>query len=137
MPILKGLYDYLVADSGVTSRVTTYKGAPAVFTIDPAPPDAGTKMIVLTQVGGDRENSCRAHRGSGLRIDVRCWDDKSQSDKAVRELAFYLWEFLNWSKFPAVGYDVCSCFADTPQGIKDPDGFPGYVVPCRILVREE
>jgi len=139
--ILKAVRDVIVADAGVTAQLETYDfGAgdePAVFTIDPIPADAKLPAVVVTQPSGDDWGTLDL-RGAEVDVDVRVYGDKNRSRKALHDLAWDLWELLNWAELTVPGYERWGCFASGPPGeLTDPDGFPGYLVPLTVRILEE
>jgi len=126
----------------VTSGIGTYDygsgSEPAIFTSDMVPEDASTPFIRITAIGGFLDGRDRSKRGGVRTVDVALWGSKSDSDMSLRDLAETLWFTLDRATITSTAYDeIVYCLAEPPRNINDRDGFPGYVVSCRILVRKE
>jgi hypothetical protein len=133
--VKKALYDVIVADAGVTAQLATYNELPAVFTSRIIPENCKYPAVHITQVSS-APWGCRDKRGSEIMVDVDVYDDKDRSDKALNELAHDIWELLNRVTLAPSGYDPVLCEADAPLQLADDEGFPGYVIRCRIVVLE-
>lgn len=139
MSVTQGIYDVIIADTGLTNKLAKYKSAPAVFTFTPAPENAASPQITISQVGGIPGNGRdRGHKGGVISADVKVYSDKGDSEKALRNLADELWLLLDRASVQADGFDeTVYCFANPPQKLDDPEGFPGFLVTCRVLVRKQ
>lgn len=141
MSVVGGVYEYISADSTITDQLGTYDfgdgSEPAIFTKEPANADSGNPLITITQVGGSLGSGRdRGHRGGEVTIDIKIWHDKDASLKDLRELADDVWLAMDRSVFNIDDFEMVYCLSTPPSSINDPDGFPGYVISCRILVRE-
>jgi len=139
--VVGGIYTYLNAETDVTNGLSTYDfgngDAPAIFTTDEIQEDAATPFIRISTVGGFRDGTDRTSRGGVVLVNVVLWGAKNDSGKILRELADTIWFALDRAPIEVGGYDVPYCLADPPNRLNDRDGFPGYVVSCRVLVRKE
>lgn len=140
MSILKAYHTQLNDDTNVTDRLGKYKFGsteePAIFTVDPAPSDAKTTLAIISIVSSTISGTDREHRGGEFNIDVRMFGEKEDSAKTIEELAFAIWQSLDRANLVVNGYEATYTFADPPFQISDPDGYPGFVVSCRTLLRE-
>jgi len=140
MSIVSAIYTEIIGDSVFTNQLGSYDfgagDAPAVFTAEPAPEDSDSPMVVITQIGGSLGTARdRTHRGGEVTIDVKLWGDKGDSEKVLRELADDLWLLLDRADLTITGMEFCYCLAEPPRRLSDPQGFPGFLVSCRVLVR--
>jgi hypothetical protein len=128
------LFTILKNTSAVTALLSTYSGAAAIFTCREIPPKCTYPAIILHQPGGSPFDT-REFTGGDITIDVSVFDDKTDSDKAVSELAYKVWNALNRCKPVISGYAVHGVVATPPREVNDSDSFPGYIisVKCTIL----
>jgi len=137
MSVVQGVYDAIIDEPTFTAKLAEYNGSPAVFTMTPAPEDCEHPLVTISQVSGSLGNGRdRGHRGGEFLIDVNVWGDKGDSEKAIREYADELWLLLDRASVQADGFDeTVYCVATPPSRVSDPDGFPGFLITCRVLVR--
>ena len=138
--IKKAIWTVLDNDSDITDELATYDYAdgtwtPAIFTSRKIPEDAHYPAIHITQVSGVQWG-VRDSRGGDVLIDVDIYDDKEQSDEALNDLAHAVWRRLDRASLTVEGYTPILCQADPPMQKEDRDGYPGYLVRCRVLVLE-
>ena len=140
MSVLKAIRDLLQATPDVADELALYDfgsgDEPAVFTVQPPPPDAPSPLIVLSQTGGTLTGRDRSTRGGEIDIDVTVWGERGESEKGINDLAMEIWRALDRAIVSVDGYEAPRCLADPPAKTPDPDGFPGYTVRCRVLIRE-
>ena len=141
MSVVSGVYNFLKAETDVTAGLGTYDfgdgGSTALFTTDVIPEDAATPFIRISTVGGYLDGRDRTYRGGVVIVDVTLWGSKGDSGKTLRELADTVWFAMDRAPIEATGFDVVYCLADPPRQLNDRDGFPGYNISCRILIRKE
>lgn len=141
MSIVAGVYASLIADSTVANAVASYKfdgvsGTPAIFTRDPAPDDAAGPLIVISEVSAIAAGRDRGTRGGEVTVDVKVWGERDTSYKVLRDLSLNIWKALDRATLTISGFECVNVVALMPTRLDDPDGFPGYVVTIRVLVRE-
>jgi len=140
MSVIGGVYTYLLEETAITAELATYNfgagAVPAVFTGD-IPKDAATPFIHLSPVGGYLSGRDRKNRGGVVSIDVNLWGSKGDTEKTLRELADSLWFAIDRAPIEVPGMEAVYCLADPPRRLTDSEGFPGFNVTCRILVRKE
>lgn len=141
MSVVSGIYSYLKDQSDITDGLSTYDfgggDIPALFTTPDIPEDAPTPFILISTVGGFLDGRDRTTRGGVVTVDATLWGSKGDSEKVLRELADALWFSLDRAPIEVIDMDVVYCLADPPRRLNDRDGFPGFVVSCRVLVRKE
>lgn len=136
--IEKAIYSKLNADSNVTDKLATYHDGEAderaaIFTVE-IPEDADNICVRIEQVTA-LFHGTRGQRGSETFADVSIWADKLMSDSDLRNAADAVWTSLDRQTLPLTvdGYNQTLCLADNPVRITDPDGFPGFLVRCRVM----
>lgn len=141
--IKRAIEKVLVNDSGITAQLATYEfttgtPAPAIFTSEVIPEDASFPAIIITLISGNPFGT-RDSRGAETEVDVRLFDDRDRSDKAVRDLAQDVWRALDRVTLDLNddGYEDWGTQADPPVFLDDPDGFPGYLVRVSSRYKEK
>jgi len=110
---------------------------PAVFTVEPAPPECGNPVIVLVQNGGTPFED-RGHRGSEVSVTVKLWGDRlGSTEKHLRGLATRVWRLLDRCALTLTDYDAVGAAASFPQRTQDAEGYPGYLLTLTIKVMEK
>jgi len=141
MSIPKAIYTVLNADSGITDELSTYDfgggAAPSIFTFEPAPENAETPFIVIAPVSSSSGGADRSTKAGVLSIDIKLWEKKGRSEETLRQLADKIWFAMDRAILADDYFDSISyCLATPPYRLLDPDGFVGFIISCRILVRK-
>lgn len=140
--INKAFYDALNGEASITAQLDTYEfetGAaktPAIFTSATIPENAPRRCIHIEQVTGSPWGT-RADKGAEVLVDVTCWGDNVESDKALETLAWDVRTFLTRRRLTITDYHCVLCLADPPRRTEDEDSFPGYIITCRLLIIED
>lgn len=93
--------------------------------------------IVVTMIGGV-EWGTNGLNGARVQHDIRIEDDKTRSDKIVREIAWAVYWKFNKSSIFVDGFGDSVTQAIPPQDITDPFGFPAYLVRVTVwLLKDE
>jgi len=141
MSILKAYYQHLAADTTVTGKLGTYNfgsgSVPAIFTVDPAPSDAETRILTIVVVTSTDKGTDRATRGGEVQLDLKVYGAKNDSAKVVEELAYAVWSSMDRAVLTMSGFKVTYTMAKLPVDLADPEGYPGFLISCRSLLREE
>ena len=138
MSAVAAIYDLLNNTAAVTDDLEMYNNQAAIFTVEPAPEDSPQPLVVIVQTGGILGTGRdRGHKGGELAIDVKLWGNKGDSEKGIRNLADTLWLTLDRADLAITGFEFVYCLAEPPQRLLDPNGFPGFLIPCRVMVRKE
>lgn len=127
----------LEGDPELASLLATYRGGPAVFTIDPAPEDAELPYIVtageVTQTPADTKTG----RGRQVWRDVRCYAPADGSAVTVEAIAERVWILLH-RQSPALdieGFRVTVAECSGPVAADELDAY-GRIVTVRLIMRE-
>jgi hypothetical protein len=139
MPCLKSIISALAADSVITDDLDVFDfgsgDAPAIFA-RARPIEAGMRDIVVTMIGGV-EWGANGLDGARVQHDIRIEDDKTRSDKIVREIAWAVFWKFNKSSIDVDGYGDSVTQAIPPQDITDPSGFPAYLVRVTVWLLKD
>jgi len=104
--------------------------APAIFTGDVAPRDAGAPFLLITVENGKENSGGQGFDEYEVLLNVTLWGDKA-SEEALRLIAFEFFALFHHSiqgsprRIDADGL-VVWFFCSYPESVKDVDGFPGY-----------
>lgn len=136
MKIKKAIAAVIIGNAGVTGQLGTFKfnrtlSRPAVFTSRKVPDDCGYPAVLITQVSAVAWG-VRGYEGGDVLVDVDVYDNKTSSDKILNDVCGDIWRLLNRAVLSITGYDHVFCIADPPMQTEDDDGFPGYVIRCRV-----
>jgi hypothetical protein len=86
MNIEGAIYQRLVSDIDVTSRINVYRGAPAVFTFSPIPDDAQFPYVVVNAVS-DVPLDTLVENGRQVTRDIACYVPNTGSATPITELS--------------------------------------------------
>lgn len=81
------VYDRMANDATLTGLISTYKGEPAIFTIDPVPGDATLPYIVTAGEIAQAPFDTKTTRGRRPFRDVRCYASADGSAVTVEAMA--------------------------------------------------
>ena len=126
----------LGGDPELASLLATYRGGPAVFTIDPAPEDAELPYIVtageVTQTPADTKTG----RGRQVWRDVRCYAPADGSAVTVEAMAERVRTLLHRSSALDIdGFRVTVAECSGPVAADELDAY-GRIVTVRLIMRE-
>lgn len=85
MNITGALYAVLVADATLTDLLSTYKGAPAVFSSDPVPKDATWPWLVISGSEADDDFGAKNEAGRSITRRIRIYDDAEDGSVLTAE----------------------------------------------------
>jgi hypothetical protein len=86
MDIEGAIYQRLISDAAITSRVNVYRGAPAVFTFSPVPDEAALPYIVVNPVS-DIPLDTLAENGRQVVRDIACYVPNTGSVEPITRLS--------------------------------------------------
>lgn len=134
--LTKAIYDQLAGDPTLTGMLATYKGNPAIFTIDPAPGDADTPYLVtageVSQVPSDTKTS----RGRDLIRDVRCYDDNDGNNISIEAIAERVRVLLHRQPLSINGFDWIISNVTGPI-VADERDYYGRILSLSLTAQEE
>lgn len=138
MPSMTAIIEALNNDSAITAELDTFDfgagAAPAIFA-NAKPIEAAMRSISVTMITGYDVGS-NAADGIWVLHDIRVEDDKTRSDRTVRDLAWMIRDLFHKKNLNinADGYTKATAFANVPMKITSDDGFPGYVIQVKVLL---
>lgn len=127
----QAIFNRLIADTSLTSKVAVYKGHPAVFTIDPVPANAVLPYVVVSGPTSDVPFDTKTTEGREMLVDVRCYTDDNGSKALVEEIAERVRELFHRQKIEVTGYDNLITICNGPIFMSE-DGAYGMIVTIRF-----
>lgn len=129
------IHDRLSSDATLAALLNTYGGAPAVFTIDPAPGDAELPYIVTAGDAVDAAFDTKTCLGREIWRDVRCYAADDGSAIVVEQIAERVRELLHRQALTVTGWCVFMAECSGPV-VADEQGSYGRVVTVRMKMLE-
>ena len=127
----QAIYNRLVSDLSLISRLASYKGQPAVFTIDPVPANAVLPYVVVSGPTSDVPFDTKTTEGREMLVDVRCYTDDNGSKALVEDIAERVRELFHRQKINVTGYDNLITVCNGPIFMTE-DGAYGMIVTIRF-----
>lgn len=128
----------LLAASGISSRLATYSGEPAIFTRRPLPADATYPLIMINPAAGIGDQDYLNNPMPIVMRDVAVYGNQPGDYRAVESMAYDMRELFHrnrWAITPD-GYDVVQIVANGPHiGATDDQTTVGRVVGLTIQLR--
>jgi len=135
MPITQTTYDRMAGDATLTALISTYRGAPAVFTIDPAPGDATLPYIVSAGQPVDTPFDTKTTRGRQLTRDIRCYASADGSAELIESIAERVRELFHRQVLTITGFVWIWAECSGPIVADEQDAY-GRVVSVRMTIEE-
>lgn len=108
------LADRLLSLPYVTTRVGTFRGAPAIFSMSPIPPAAEGRVIVVrdahidipfeTKTPSDPPPDYVATLGRTVEHDIAIYEDQTGDSSELEDLALYIRDAFNRYSLSVSGY---------------------------------
>jgi len=133
--ISAAFHSVLATDTVLQGLLATYRGAPAVFTVDPAPGDATMPYIVTAGEAVHRPYDTKLTQGREIWRDVRCYTADTGSAANVEQIAERVRALLHRQKITISGFAVEVAECGGPV-VADEPGAYGRVVTARIIITE-
>jgi len=133
--ITEALYERLAGDATLTALLASYNGAPAVFTIDPAPGDAVLPYIVTAGEVSQAPFDTKTGQGRDLRRDVRCYAEADGSAVTVETIAERVRALLHRRPLSVAGFGVWIADCQGPI-VADEEEAYGRIVTVRMIAIE-
>lgn len=130
----QAIYNRLISDTTLTAKLATYKGLPAVFTIEPIPEDAELPYIVISNPISDIPFDTKTTLGREMVIDVRCYTNDTGSKVAVEDIAERVRELFHRQRIDVNGYANLIANCDGMYFTLE-DGAYGIVVTIRFIFK--
>lgn len=119
MNLSAALHAWLTASPQVTSQLSTYNGAPAIFTTHPAPIDAERPYITTDGDAVNNPADTKNSRGRSVWRDVRIFDDATGSTARVNAIAEAVRARLHRQQIPVAGHLTVICEVAGPTSLDD------------------
>lgn len=134
----QAFYDRLTGDATLTGLLATYEGGPAVFTIDPAPPDAQLPFIVTAGEFAQAPFDTKTLYGRTAFRDIRCYASEVGSAVLIDDIAERVRALFHRYPLPVAGFATVLCEASGPTVAPDDDEtVTGRIVSVRIVLQED
>lgn len=134
MNLTEAIYDRLAGDATLTAMLSTYRGAPAIFTVDPAPEDAVAPFVVTAGHVADVAFDTKTTLGREVWRDVRCYTgDKEGSALVVEAVAERVRVLLHRHKLVVTGFTTMVAECSGPV-VADEQGAFGRIVTVRLMM---
>jgi len=129
------IYDVLAGDGTLTALLGTYRGAPAIFTTDPAPGDAVLPYIVTAGEVVANPEDTKTTRGRELWRDVRCYAPATGSAVTVEAMAERVRALLHRQTLEIDGFVWIWALCSGPIVADEEDAY-GRIVTVQMRVEE-
>lgn len=136
MNLTAAVFERLAEDAELTAMLATYRGEPAIFTIDPAPGDATLPYVVSAGETAQRDGGAKNRRGREVFRDIRCYAPASGSAVDVEALAERVRALFDRYALAVEGFETWVAAASGPIVADEVDAY-GRVVSVRFLLVEE
>lgn len=135
MNLTAALYDKLASDPTLSGLLATYKGLPAVFTVDPVPKDAVLPYIVTAGEVAHTPWDTKTTRGRSVIRDVRCYAEANGSAVVVEAIAERVRALLHRQPLQIGG---CHWLISDVTGpiVADEQGAYGRILTLNLTVQE-
>lgn len=129
------IHGKLSTDPTIASLLASYRGSPAVFTMDPVPGDAELPYIVsageVSQVPADTKTTI----GVESTRDIRCYDAATGSPVVVEAVANRVRELFHRSELSVLGWTWVLSVVTGPTAADELDAY-GRIITIRARLRE-
>lgn len=134
----QAFYDRLSSDATLIALLSTYEGAPAVFTNDPAPPDAELPYIVTAGEFAVAPFDTKTLYGREVYRDIRCYAKELGSAEQIEDIAERVRALFHRYELPVSGFSTMLCDVSGPTVAPDDDEtVTGRIVSVRLVIQEE
>jgi hypothetical protein len=132
---LQAVADNLIADMTLTALLSTYKGKPAIFVVDPAPENAEKPYIVVGPIIGNVSFDTKTTRGRRARIDIRCYAEATGSSALIETISERVRTLLHRTTLTISGH-ACLILECSGPISADEDNAYGRIVEAAITAEE-
>lgn len=136
--ITEAFYDRLANDGTLAALLATYNGEPAVFTNDPAPPDADLPFVVTAGEFAVAPFDTKTRNGRTVFRDIRCYAREDGSAAAIEDIAERVRTLFHRYPLPVDGFGTVLCDVSGPTVAPDDDEtVTGRILSVRLLLQEQ
>lgn len=117
MQITKAIYERMASDAELSSLVASYRGQPAIFTVDPVPPDAPLPLIIAAGLVVGPTNVPEASKQTIAARpvkDIRCITQASGSFEQIAAVAMRVFWLFERATFPIEEWKLVRSRATLP-----------------------
>ena len=133
--ITEAIHERLAGDAILSAMLNTYRGEPAVFTVDPAPGDAALPYIITAGAVSQGARDTKTTLGREIVRDVRCYTAASGSSVVVEEMAERVRQLLHREPLVIANFVWILAECSGPIQADEQDAY-GRIVSVRLLVEE-
>lgn len=135
--ITQAIYDRLAGDVTLATLLATYAGRLAMFTIDPAVPDATKPYIVSNGQWIDGDFDTKTNLGRRIFRDVRCYAAADGDAIPVEQIAERVRELFHrqHKQITVPGYQVIVAECSGPVASNEQDAY-GRLVTVKLIMME-
>lgn len=134
--LTRAIYDRLSSDPTLTGLLASYKGLPAIFTVDPAPGDAALPYIVSAGEVSQAPNDTKTTRGRSIMRDVRCYAEADGSAVVVEAIAERVRALLHRQPLEIDGYRWILSDVTGPVAADEQDAY-ARIITLSLIAQEE
>jgi hypothetical protein len=131
------IYDLLSNDAILKAMLTTYKGSPAIFTVDPAPEEnfSGAYIVTAGEVV-DNPFDSKTTQGRDLVRDVRCYAPADGSVVTIEAVAERVRALLHRQALTIDGYHWILSDCAGPVVADEQDAY-GRIISLSLKAQKE
>lgn len=129
-----GYHARIVGISAITSRLASYRGAPAVFTRSPVPSDASFPFVVIRDSLSDDPFDTKTTIGREVVNDIGIYTDANGNPELVEDIAERIRDAVHRNPVTVSGYGSFIAIAIGPveAPTDDDDRVYGRIVQARL-----
>ena len=136
MELTAAVYARLAGDATLVALLASYRGAPAIFTTDPAPGDAALPYIVSGGEFAQRPYEAKNLRGREVFRNLRCYSAAGGSATTVEAIAERVRALLHRHKLAIDGFETWVADVTGPVTADEADAY-GRIVSLRLIAIEQ
>ena len=130
------LYNVMVADAGLTAKLGTFGGLPAIFTKRPVPDAATRPIVIAATVVSDVDADLVASRGREITRDIAVYGDARSDFDKVMDAAEIIRNLFHRRKLAVTGWRTVRLKARGPiEAPAEPQDI-GRIVTLTIRLHE-
>ena len=133
--VTAGLYDRLAGDATLVGLLASYEGNPAIFTMDPAPGNAGLPYIVSAGEVAQTPFDTKTTRGRDLIRDVRIYAFADGSTVLIEAIAERVRALLHRQELNINGFVWLVSDCSGPIVADEPDTY-GRIISLSLKAEE-
>jgi hypothetical protein len=135
MDLTQAFYDRLT-DATLVGMLATYRGAPAIFTVDHVPTDAALPFVVTPGEIAGTPFDTKTSQGRDILRDIGCYTEDNGSVAAVEAIAERVRVLFHRHRLTVAGGHTMIASADPPMKAPTEDGINGRIVQVRLVVMD-